>query len=75
MGQNRIAGADAALASGGEMIDKVSFSGTTFNTLPFKFEAGTPISPGPLAWLPQSTLSGRKTGLPWCATNRHSPTI
>ncbi|MEZ6932485.1 cysteine desulfurase [Aeromonas sp. S16(2024)] len=28
--------------SGGEMIDKVSFSGTTFNTLPFKFEAGTP---------------------------------
>ena len=28
--------------AGGEMIDKVSFSGTTFNTLPFKFEAGTP---------------------------------
>jgi cysteine sulfinate desulfinase/cysteine desulfurase/selenocysteine lyase len=28
--------------SGGEMIDRVSFSGTTFNTLPFKFEAGTP---------------------------------
>ncbi len=27
---------------GGEMIDQVSFSGTTFNTLPFKFEAGTP---------------------------------
>ena len=24
------------------MIDRVSFSGTTFNTLPFKFEAGTP---------------------------------
>ncbi|MCZ0753837.1 aminotransferase class V-fold PLP-dependent enzyme [Aeromonas enteropelogenes] len=28
--------------AGGEMIDMVSFSGTTFNTLPFKFEAGTP---------------------------------
>lgn len=27
---------------GGEMIERVSFSGTTFNQLPFKFEAGTP---------------------------------
>ncbi|MEP4484258.1 MAG: cysteine desulfurase [Halioglobus sp.] len=27
---------------GGEMIETVSFSGTTFNMLPFKFEAGTP---------------------------------
>ncbi len=27
---------------GGEMIETVSFSGTTFNQLPFKFEAGTP---------------------------------
>ncbi len=27
---------------GGEMIDKVSFEETTYNTLPFKFEAGTP---------------------------------
>jgi cysteine desulfurase/selenocysteine lyase len=27
---------------GGEMIRSVSFSGTTFNDLPFKFEAGTP---------------------------------
>ena len=27
---------------GGEMIDKVSFEKTTFNQLPFKFEAGTP---------------------------------
>jgi cysteine desulfurase/selenocysteine lyase len=27
---------------GGEMIDRVSFAGTTFNELPFKFEAGTP---------------------------------
>ena len=28
--------------TGGEMIERVSFSGTTFNSLPFKFEAGTP---------------------------------
>jgi cysteine desulfurase/selenocysteine lyase len=28
--------------SGGEMIETVSFDGTTFNRLPFKFEAGTP---------------------------------
>ena len=28
--------------AGGEMIDKVSFAGTSFNALPFKFEAGTP---------------------------------
>ena len=27
---------------GGDMIDKVSFSGTTYNDLPHKFEAGTP---------------------------------
>ena len=27
---------------GGEMIETVSFEGTSFNTLPFKFEAGTP---------------------------------
>ncbi len=28
--------------SGGEMIETVRFSGTTFNELPYKFEAGTP---------------------------------
>jgi cysteine desulfurase / selenocysteine lyase len=27
---------------GGEMIDTVSFAGTTYNDLPYKFEAGTP---------------------------------
>ena len=27
---------------GGEMIDRVSFAGTTYNEVPFKFEAGTP---------------------------------
>lgn len=28
--------------AGGEMIDKVTFDKTTFNVLPYKFEAGTP---------------------------------
>jgi cysteine desulfurase/selenocysteine lyase len=28
--------------SGGDMIDRVSFAKTTYNELPFKFEAGTP---------------------------------
>lgn len=34
--------------SGGEMIDQVSFKETTFNELPFKFEAGTPNVAGML---------------------------
>lgn len=34
---------------GGEMIKTVSFSGTTFNDLPYKFEAGTPNVEGVLA--------------------------
>ncbi len=34
---------------GGEMIETVSFSGTTFNQLPYKFEAGTPNYVGIIA--------------------------
>jgi len=34
---------------GGEMIESVSFEGTTFNRLPFKFEAGTPHIAGVIA--------------------------
>lgn len=34
---------------GGEMIKMVSFKETTFNELPFKFEAGTPDYPGVIA--------------------------
>lgn len=34
---------------GGEMIEKVSFSGTTYQGLPFKFEAGTPNIAGAIA--------------------------
>ncbi|MCJ7694413.1 MAG: aminotransferase class V-fold PLP-dependent enzyme, partial [Anaerolineaceae bacterium] len=34
--------------SGGEMIEQVSVEKTTFNRLPFKFEAGTPNIEGPI---------------------------
>lgn len=36
--------------AGGEMISKVSFSKTTYNSLPFKFEAGTPNIAGIIAF-------------------------
>ena len=34
---------------GGEMIETVSFTGTTYNQLPYKFEAGTPDIAGVIA--------------------------
>jgi cysteine desulfurase / selenocysteine lyase len=36
--------------SGGEMISEVSFEGTTFNELPYKFEAGTPNITGVISF-------------------------
>lgn len=35
---------------GGEMISEVSFDGTTFNEIPWKFEAGTPHISGVIAF-------------------------
>jgi cysteine desulfurase/selenocysteine lyase len=35
---------------GGEMIKEVSFSGTTYNDIPFKYEAGTPNIEGAIAF-------------------------
>lgn len=35
---------------GGEMIDHVRWSGTTYNVLPYRFEAGTPDYVGSYAW-------------------------
>ena len=34
---------------GGDMIERVSFAGTTFNDIPFRFEAGTPDIAGIVA--------------------------
>ncbi|WP_349629476.1 aminotransferase class V-fold PLP-dependent enzyme [Motilimonas eburnea] len=41
-GKTELLNAMPVWQTGGEMIKKVSFSGTTFNALPFKFEPGTP---------------------------------
>jgi cysteine desulfurase/selenocysteine lyase len=35
---------------GGDMIDKVTFAKTTYNELPYKFEAGTPNISAGIAW-------------------------
>ncbi|HQV00385.1 MAG TPA: cysteine desulfurase, partial [Bacteroidia bacterium] len=35
---------------GGDMIQSVSFNGTTYNEVPYKFEAGTPHIEGVIAW-------------------------
>jgi len=41
-GKQELLNAMPPCQGGGEMIDKVSFEKTTYNVLPFKFEAGTP---------------------------------
>ncbi len=41
-GREELLDAMPPFLGGGEMIETVSFEGTTFNSLPFKFEAGTP---------------------------------
>jgi len=41
-GKREILDAMPPYQGGGEMIETVSFAGTTFNALPYKFEAGTP---------------------------------
>jgi cysteine desulfurase/selenocysteine lyase len=41
-GREELLDAMPPFLGGGEMIETVSFEGTTFNILPFKFEAGTP---------------------------------
>ncbi|BCD96587.1 cysteine desulfurase / selenocysteine lyase [Marinagarivorans cellulosilyticus] len=41
-GQKELLASMPPYQGGGEMIETVSFEGTTFNGLPFKFEAGTP---------------------------------
>ncbi len=48
-GKSTLLNAMDVYRAGGEMIDKVSFSGTTFNKLPYKFEAGTPHIEGIIA--------------------------
>lgn len=55
---------------GGEMIKHVSFSGTTFADLPFKFEAGTPDYTG-IAAFPKALDFIEETGLENIAAHEH----
>ena len=48
-GKKALMDAMPPILGGGEMIEKVSFSGTTYQGLPFKFEAGTPNIGGVIA--------------------------
>ena len=64
---------------GGEMIERVSFDGTTYNELPYKFEAGTPNIAGAiglgaaidyLSVLDRKALAEHEHGLLEYATQR-----
>jgi cysteine desulfurase/selenocysteine lyase len=48
-GKKELMDAMPPVMGGGEMIEKVSFDGTTYQGLPFKFEAGTPNIGGAIA--------------------------
>jgi cysteine desulfurase/selenocysteine lyase len=48
-GRRELLNAMPPYQGGGEMIKNVSFQGTSFNELPFKFEAGTPNYAGVIA--------------------------
>lgn len=56
---------------GGEMIAHVSFSGTTFAELPFKFEAGTPDFVG-IAAFAKAIDWYEKTGIDAIAAHEHA---
>jgi len=49
-GRRELLNAMPPYQGGGEMIKQVSFNDTTFNELPFKFEAGTPNYAGVIAF-------------------------
>lgn len=64
---------------GGEMIKEVSFSGTTYNELPYKFEAGTPNIADVIAFgaaldyvqaIPSETLAAQEEALLAYATQK-----
>ena len=51
-GKEEILHAMPPFIGGGDMIDKVTFEKTTYNDLPYKFEAGTPNISAGIAWAP-----------------------
>ena len=56
---------------GGDMIRTVSFSGSTWNDVPYKFEAGTPDMSGAIGFATALDYIDR-TGLPAIAAHEHS---
>ncbi|MBT4791367.1 MAG: cysteine desulfurase [Halobacteriovoraceae bacterium] len=58
------------LFGGGDMIDKVTFEKTTYNTIPHKFEAGTPSIASIIAWAPAIEFIN-ETGLENIAQYEH----
>ena len=56
--------------SGGDMIKSVSFTGTIYNDLPYKFEAGTPHIAGPIG-LAAAIDYVQTIGLDAIATHEH----
>ncbi len=57
---------------GGEMIETVSFEGTTFNTLPFKFEAGTPHIAGAIGLAAAASISCSSNARSWASAASRS---
>jgi len=55
---------------GGDMIDEVSFAGTTFNELPHKFEAGTPHIAGAIG-LDAALAYINHVGYDWIGAREH----
>ncbi|NMG53292.1 cysteine desulfurase [Aromatoleum aromaticum] len=56
---------------GGDMIRQVSFAGTTYNELPYKFEAGTPDIAGAIA-LGAAIRYVEETGIAAIAAHEHA---
>ncbi len=56
---------------GGDMIRRVSFAGTTYNDLPYKFEAGTPNIAGAIA-LGEAMRFVSRLGLDAIAAHEHA---
>ncbi len=55
--------------TGGDMISHVSFERTTWNELPYKFEAGTPNIAGAVGLARRWSTSRKSAGTPSPSTN------